>query len=230
MFHMKQILKLLIFQLIFCFFLFSDNYDYSGFLNSFEFEILSNKKKVGFISIHISSTSFGYQAEVKSYTDIPILFFISGTYNSEIEQYDENFTPINSEITTEQKNKKFFTSVIISSSNSGEYAYICVRMKDGKEKVRYIKFNNLPIITAGNVIPYVITHWDFEKENKKFYKVLDKDKFELINLKLTYLGKEGRFYKIKASLPSYLATFLIYLDENKKIKYAEGFGLKIYSK
>lgn len=228
MFHMKQILKLLIFQLFFCFLCFSESYDYSKFLSTFKFKIFSDRKEVGFINIKISSTTSGYKSEVESYTDIPILFFIGGTYNSEIEIYDKNFTPISSEITTKQKNKQIFTSIVISSSETSEYICKFLKIKDKKEKHKYIKFK-LPIITAGNVIPYVTINWDFEKENKIVYQVLDKDRFELINLKLSYLGKEGRFYKIKASLPNYFTTFLIYLDEDKNIKYAEGLGLKIYA-
>mgnify|MGYP001773077236 CR=1 FL=1 len=227
MFHVKHIIKFLIFQLFFILYCFSQEYNFDEFLRNYEFKIFSGEKEVGFINIKISSTSEGYQAEVNSYTDIPILFFLGGTNNKEIERYDKNLNPLDSLIVTMRKNNEFFTSVIISSSETGEYFCKFIRKRGQKEKLKEIKIS-FPIITAGNVIPFVNTDWDFEKEPKKIYNILDKDRFEVVKLKLNYLGEDDNFYKIKATLPSYLASFIIYLDKNKNIKYAEGLGLKVY--
>ncbi|GEM_PF-1938423 len=239
---MKHFIKFLFFHIIFLFFTFlytqefeQDNFlKYQKFFREYKFKIYRSKKEVGFINVKISSCIYSesetckrnFVAEIESYTDIPILFFIGETYNYEIENYDDNFVPLNSKIVTKEKKSEYITTMQTEKFFKNKYK--CVFRKENKKiKIKETSFSP-PIITAGNAIPLVTILWNFEKEkNKKFY-FIDKDKLEIKEMKFEYLGEiKDEFYKIKLLLPYFGARFVIYLDKNKDIKYAEGLGLRI---
>ncbi len=232
---MKQFLKLLVFQSL----LFSQDYQFfEKFFGFYKFKIYSSKKEIGFINLKISSCTVHeenkeftlpvFVSEIESYTDIPILFFIGETYNNEIEYYDSNFIPLNSKIITKDKKDEFVTIMRTDVLNKSEYKCI---LKKEKRKVIIKEINfSPPIITAGNAIPLITTLWDFEKEKSKKFYFIDKDKFDIKEMNLEYLGEtQDGLFKIKLTLPYFGARFIIYLDKNKQIKYAEGLGLKIYA-
>jgi hypothetical protein len=232
---MKQLLKLLIFQsLLFC----QENFVFNQFLNTYKFKIFSSKKQVGFINLKISSCSVQdenknlndsiFVAELESYTDIPILFFIGETYNYEVEYYDNNFVPKRSKIVTKDKKNEHITTM--QTEKFSEDKYRCLFKKENKKVLTKETYFSQPIITAGNAIPLVTTLWNFEKERTKKFYFIDKDKLEIKEMKLEYLGetKDGLF-KIKLILPYFAAKFVLYLDKDKNIKFAEGLGLEIYA-
>lgn len=243
MFHMKQILKLFIFQI---FFLSNitysqeiDSFDdvihkYAMFLREYKFKIYSSKKEVGYVHIKISSISTTessqefFRGEIESFADIPILFFIGNTENYEVEYYDKNFIPIRSSFIYIDGRKENITSTYVIKKEDNLFG--CSIIKKGK-KIKEIKFDFFPpVLTPGNIIPLVTTLWNFEIQKNINFKFIDKDNLKLGDLKLEYLGetKEG-FYKIKAILPYFKLKFIIYLDKEKNIKYATGLGLKIYA-
>jgi len=233
---MKQFLGLLIFHsLLFC----QQNFIFDQFLREYKFKIFLSKKEVGFINIKISSftsqnssdntsTLLYFFAEIESYTDIPILFFIGGTYNYETEVYDENFVPLSSKIETKEKDNKFVTMMNTELIEGQKYK--CkIRKEKKKVKLKELNFSS-PILTAGNAIPLVSLLWDFEKEKFKKFYFIDKDGLEIREVKLEFLGKtKDGFYKIKIFIPYIMAKFIVFLDGQKNIKFAEGMGLEIYS-
>jgi hypothetical protein len=108
--------------------------------------------------------------------------------------------------------------------------YRCYFVKKNKRiKEKEVIFSP-PILTPGNIIPLVTTLWDFENQKEIEFNFIDKDRLKTDVIKLYFLGQsEDGLYKIKIVLPYFKAKFIIYLDKEKNIKYAEGLGLKIYS-
>ncbi|MCX7957298.1 MAG: hypothetical protein N2643_05375 [Endomicrobia bacterium] len=205
---------------------------YSDFLKQYHFRIYSFDQEVGYIKINISTcnNSGVFCSNVESYTETPILSFLGGNKVEEIEFYDNEFMPLKSSVLTTNSlnNKKSITemNIVLDENNN----YICKISKNVNNKLKSKNLEiNLPILTAGNVIPIVLTTWDFDKEKNIEYKFIDKNKLEIKNLKLSYIGKQNGYHKIKANLASFGANFNIYLNDNMDIIYAEGIGLKVYS-
>lgn len=240
MFHMKQILKLFIFQIFFLSNGFSqgvqeDFYNkYNRFFREYKFRIYSSRKEVGYVNIKISSlTTQSYdegffRSEVESFADIPILFFIGNTENYEVEYYDKDFIPTKSSFISLEGKKEYITSTYVEKKEGNIFE--CYITKKGK-KTKERKFEFIPpVLTPGNIIPVVTTLWDFKTQKSVSFKFIDKDLLKLGDLKLEYLGDtEDGFYKIKAVLPYFKLKFTIYLDNEKNIRYATGLGLKIYA-
>ena len=235
---MKQFLKYLILQIIFLFNtlllaqeLEQENFlKYQRFFKEYKFKIYSAHKEVGYVNIKISSfsqISDNFCSEIESYMDIPILFFIGNTENYEIEHYDFNFIPIKSSLITFEGKKEIITSMDVVKEEKDYRCYFVKKNKRIKEKE--VIFNP-PILTPGNIIPLVTTLWDFENQKEIEFNFIDKDRLKIDVIKLYFLGQSANgLYKIKIVLPYFKAKFIIYLDREKNIKYAEGLGLKIYS-
>lgn len=243
MFHMKQIIKLLIFELIFLKFCFSNDFksfdetNYDKFLREYNFSIFFGNREVGYVNIRISSFVINSEtgdvklySEINSYTEIPILFFLGNTKNYEIEEYDRNFTPLNSTlITLENEQEETTTTTEVKPLNDDYYECIFKKIKRNS-RTKKIKFKP-PVLTAGNAIPLVSTLWDFEQVKEMEFYFLDKERFVLDKMKFSYEGKlDNGLNKIRLTLPYFKIKFTIYVDEDKNIVYAEGLGLRIYSK
>jgi len=85
-------------------------------------------------------------------------------------------------------------------------------------------------LTPGNIIPSVTTLWDFRNKKEIEFSFIDKDRLKIDILKLYFVEEtKNGLCKIKVILPYFKAKFIIYLDKDKNIKYAEGLGLKIYT-
>ncbi|MEN3013468.1 MAG: hypothetical protein ABDH23_02490 [Endomicrobiia bacterium] len=232
MFHVKQTIKLFIFQMFF-YFIYGENFE--KFFKTYSFVIFSGEKEVGFINVSISSfvssENVKIYSEIDSYADIPILFFMGKTKNYEIEEYNFNdLTPLNSMMLTIIEGKKEIITVMENKLIKNDVYECKITKKEKKTKEKKFEFK-YPILTAGNAIPLVSTLWDFEKINECEFNFIDKEKMKIEKIKLYYLGREksNHLHKIKLVLP-YLVTFFVYLDDNKNIVYAEGIGLKIKAK
>lgn len=240
---MKQIIKLLIFELIFLKFCFSDNLDiskeidYSKFLREYNFSIFLGNKEIGFINIRISSFvnneetgDFMFYSEINSYTEAPVLFFLGNTKTYEIEQYDNNFLPLNSTLIT-LENDKEDTTTITEIRNLDEEFYECIFKKVKKRsRIKKVKFKP-PILTAGNAIPLVSTLWDFESKREIEFNFIDKENLNIDTIKFLYDGKTNQgLTRIRVILPYFNVRFNVYLDKDKNIVYAEGLGLRIFAK
>lgn len=227
MFHVKQLLWI-IFVLNFYSYCFSEEktVNFDRFLKIYRYKMFFNKKEVGYIVLEISSTSTGgYQSKVESYTDIPILFFSPKSKSVEVEEYDNNFIPINSVLNAVFNEK----NVEIKMEQKRQGVYFIEKIEDRKKKSRQFEINEM-VITPGNVIPIVSTYWDFKQNRSIKLRFIDKNKLSIEELSLKYDGRTtDGYHKISVSLSSYIGRYNIYLDDDKNIIYAEGMGLKVYS-
>lgn len=195
------------------------------YLKSYKFRMFFNNKEAGYIRLEISTSSvYGYISTIESYTDIPILFFVPKTKSVEVETYDENFIPVVSTLTCYTLRKEIYVY-----TNLVDGKYVLNKVESNNKKVsKILQIVSTPVITAGNVIPVVSAIWDFEHQKVLKLKFVDKNKLSIEELRLQYSGRSSEgYHKIYATLTSYIGRFVIYIDDDKNIVYAEGLGIKV---
>lgn len=199
---------------------------------NYRFRMFAVGREVGFVSLKLSSSTvheWKYMAEIESYTDVPIFLISAKTKAHEIEFYDADFTPLRSTLVTLTKDSNIISTVdtyLVTSSDPNIKSYV-VRKKTKRSKEVYLTSDGI-ILTAGNAIPVVSSVWDFKKEKSITFKFIDKQFLRLNTLTFEYKGKtEDGINKIELRLSYPGAKFLIYVDDEKNIKSAEGMGLTI---